>query len=103
MNEGSESSRIPPARRLAAGLVGVVSGVVAVAVGIGLLLGGCGDGCSNAAIAAQVALAATGVMVAGVLGFLGVRATLRGWRWLGLWVVAVLVLARLTEFVLTRL
>ena len=84
-------------------LVGLGSGLLALLAGLGVLLGGCAEGCGGIGILAQIALAAGVVALIAGAGWAGFVATRHSWARLGLWLLAMLVLAWLAEFVLTRL
>lgn len=88
-------------------LAGVVLAVVLVPVAIlpafGVLLGGCAHDCSSRQTAAQIGLAVLASLT--VLAILGVGLVgLRRWPWPAIfaYLVGLVVLARVTEFVFTR-
>ena len=64
---------------------------------------GCADGCRAGLLVGQIGIAMLTLAAVGTLGWLGVAAARRSWGWLGWWVLGVAVLARVAEFVLTRL
>lgn len=104
---GDPATRPPrwTAGRIAAGAaITLVLGAAAFVAFFGVVLGGCAEECSSGQLAAHVALAvAAAVVVLGalVLGLVGLRRW--SWKMFVLYVVALVVLARLAEFTLTRL